>query len=243
MGEDGPDGLSAPSQDALRSAEIIMGPARHLELLPDGLAAEKHSWPIPFAEGLDTLMGFRGRRVVALASGDPFWFGAGSVIARRLAREEWRALPGRPTFSLVAAQMGWPLERTQCLGLHAAPLARLRPHLAPGQRLIVLLRDGEAVTELAGYLTQLGFGPSALTVFEAIGGPRSRMTGFRADETAPQPFHHPVAVAIEVAGDGRPLPCASGLPDDLFDHDGQITKRPVRALTLSALAPRPGEHL
>src|SRR5690606_38291598 len=36
---------------------------------------------------------------------------------------------------------------------------------------------------------------------------------------------------------------ASGLPDDSFAHDGQITKRPVRALTLSALAPRPGELL
>jgi precorrin-6Y C5,15-methyltransferase (decarboxylating) len=243
MGEDGPDGLSPASQDALRAAEIIMGPARHLELLPEGLQAEQHTWPVPFSDGLDVLLGFRGRPVAALASGDPFWFGAGSVIARHLAREEWRALPGPSTFSLIAAHMGWPLEQTRCLGLHAAPLARLRPYLAPGERLIVLLRDGDAVPELAGYLTHRGFGQSALTICEAMGGPRRRVTSMQADDPAPSRFHHPVAVAIAVAGKGAVLPCVSGLPDDLFEHDGQITKRAVRALTLSALAARPGEHL
>jgi precorrin-6Y C5,15-methyltransferase (decarboxylating) len=218
-----------------------MGPARHLALLP-GLGAERIAWPVPFADGLPILKSLKGRRVAVLASGDPFWFGAGAVIARELQPGEWRALPGPSTFSLAAARLGWPLERTLCMGLHAAPLARLRPALAPGVRAILLLRDGEAVADLARYLADEGFGATRLTVMEALGGPRERITEAKADALA-GPFAHPVAVAVEVAGPGVVVPCASGLEDSFFDTDGQITKRPVRALALSALAPRPGETL
>lgn len=242
VSEDGPDGLPPASRRALEAAEVVMGPARHLALLP-GLCAERIEWPAPFAEGLAVLQSLRGRRVVTLASGDPFWFGAGSVIARALSREEWRALPGSSTFSLVAARLGWPLERTLCLGLHAAPLSRLRPHLAPGRRAILLLRDGPAVPALARYLSAEGFGESVLTVFEALGGPGERITKAPASALPPDVFSHPVAVALEAAGGGAVIPRASGIDDAFFETDGQITKRPVRALALSALAPRSGEML
>ncbi|MFV0513221.1 MAG: precorrin-6y C5,15-methyltransferase (decarboxylating) subunit CbiE [Jhaorihella sp.] len=241
LGEDGPDGLTGASHAALDEAEIVMGPARHLALLPD-LRAETVAWPVPFADGIGLLLSHRGRRVVVLASGDPFWFGAGSVLARHLDPGEWRAFPGVSCFALAAARLGWPLERTECLGLHAAPLTRLRPHLAPGARLIVTLRDGAAVPDLAAYLSEAGFGDSALHVMEALGGPRERLTVHKARALSGS-FGHPVCVAIDVRGEGRAMPRASGLADDWFDHDGQITKRPVRALTLSALAPRPFEHL
>lgn len=242
LGEDGPDGLCAASHAALAAAEVVIGPPRHLALLP-GVGAERIAWPVPFADGLPLLQARRGRRVVALASGDPFWFGAGTTIARALAPGEWRAIPGRSTFALAAARLGWPLEETLCLGLHAAPLARLRPHLAPGLRAVVLLRDGAAVADLAAFLTAQGFGPSALMVLERLGGPQEGLTPCTAQAPATGPFAHPVAVAVAVAGPGRVLPCASGLEDDWFQHDGQITRRPVRALALSALAPRPGERL
>ena len=242
LGEDGADGLPPASRTALEQADLVAGSARHLALLPD-LRAERLEWPVPFAAGIERLLAARGRRVVMLASGDPFWFGAGSVLARHLSSGEWRALPGPSAFSLAAARLGWPLERTVCLGLHAAPLARLRPHLAPGQRLVVLVRDGAAVAELAGYLEGLGFGETVLHVLEALGGPRERIRQVRAGGYHLSDVAHPVAVAMEAAGDGHALPCAGGLPDDLFEHDGQITKRPVRVLALSALAPRPGEML
>lgn len=241
LGEDGPEGLSPASRAALERAQIVMGPPRHLGLLPD-LAAKRVDWPVPFADGLPLLESFRGRPTVALVSGDPFWFGAGSVIAARLAPGEWRALPAPSTFSRAAARLGWPLETTICLGLHAAPLARLRPHLAPGQRAIVLLRDGQAVGALAHYLAGEGFGDSQMTVLEALGGPRERITRDTA-QTLGGSFTHPVAVAIEVAGSGPSLPRASGIADSFFDTDGQITKRPIRALALSALAPLPGQTL
>jgi precorrin-6B C5,15-methyltransferase / cobalt-precorrin-6B C5,C15-methyltransferase len=242
LGEDGPEGLPTASREALAQAEIVIGPPRHLALLPD-LTCERIAWPVPFADGLDLLDGMRGRKVVALASGDPFWFGAGSVIARRFGPGEWRALPGASVFSLAAARLGWPLERTVTLGLHAAPLPRLRPHLAKGQRVIVLLRNGAAVAALCNLLNDTGFGESTLHVCEALGGPRERVRTGVAARLDFEDIIHPVCVGLEVAGDGLALPLVPGRPDEIFESDGQITKAPMRALTLAALAPRAEEHL
>ncbi|MEM9425470.1 MAG: precorrin-6y C5,15-methyltransferase (decarboxylating) subunit CbiE [Pseudomonadota bacterium] len=242
LGEDGPDGLSPASRAALDAAEIIMGAARHLELVPE-ISAEKRVWPVPFADGVPELMGLRGRRVVVLASGDPFWFGAGSVLARELEAHEWRAIPTPSAFSLAAARLGWPLEAVLVRGLHAAPFERLRPDLAPGRRLIVTLRDGDAVKGLAEWLAETGFGDSTLHLMEALGGPRERVRTCQAKNCTLDDVQHPVVAAVDVAGQGAVVHCAGGQADDLFDHDGQITKRPLRAMTLSALAPKPGELL
>lgn len=242
MGEDGADGLSLAAREALAQAELVIGPPRHLSLLP-ALTCPTVEWPVPFADGVARLMEHRGRQVVMLASGDPFWFGAGSSITRHLERSEWVAHPAPSTFTLAAARLGWALQDVACLGLHAAPWQKLRPHLAPGQRIIALMRDGEAVMAMARYLDGLGFGPSRLHVMEALGGPRERVRSASARGMDFADIAHPVALGIEVAGEGLVLPAASGLPDDLFASDGQITKRPIRALTLSALAPRAGELL
>ncbi|MEL7166093.1 MAG: precorrin-6y C5,15-methyltransferase (decarboxylating) subunit CbiE [Pseudomonadota bacterium] len=240
IGEDGVAGLSPASQAALDAAEVILAPPRHLSLIPE-TDAECIAWPVPFADGLDILDGLRGRTTVVLASGDPFWFGAGSVIARRYASAEWRALPGPSCFSLAAATLGWPLEDTVCHGLHAAPFARLRRDLASGLRLIATLRNGPAVADLCAYLTEQGFGSAEVTVLERLGHPDARRTTARADALTGD-FTHPLVAAIAVT-DGPALPRATGLPDDTFAHDGQITKRPIRAMTLSTLAPKPHEHL
>ncbi|MBO9449874.1 precorrin-6y C5,15-methyltransferase (decarboxylating) subunit CbiE [Tropicibacter sp. R16_0] len=242
LGEDGLDGLSPASRQVLDAAEVIMAPPRHLSLVPQG-QQERVEWPVPYADGFTKLLDLRGRQVVVLASGDPFWFGAGSVIARNLAPGEWTARPGPSTFALAAASLAWPLEKTLTMGLHAAPLTRLRPHLAPGLRAIVLLRDGDAVLALADWLTAIGFGESKLNVMEALGGPRQRLRSSKACDLEFDDIQHPVCVGLDVAGAGLTLPKASGKPDAIFETDGQITKRPVRALTLSALAPQRGEHL
>ncbi len=242
LGEDGAEGLSPASRKALEAAEAIFGAPRHLDLLPD-IAGRRVAWPAPFAEGIPRLLEWRGRPVAVLASGDPFWHGAGSVLARHLEAAEWTALPAPSTLSLAAARLGWPLETTACLGLHAAPLARLRPHLSPGAKLLVLLRDGAAVGQLAAWLTEVGFGPTLMTVMEALGGPRERLRRTTAEAMDLTDIAHPVCVALDAAGAGPAVPGASGRPDALFEHDGQITKRPLRALSLSALAPAAGEYL
>lgn len=242
LGEDGPDGLSPASHEAIARAEIVMGAARHLSLLPD-LEAEAITWPVPFADGIPVLLSHKGKRVVMLASGDPFWFGAGTSIAKHLDPGDWVALPVPSTFTLAAATLGWAVEDTVCAGLHAAPFARLKRDLFEGQRAIATLRDGDAVGDIAAWLTAEGFGVSTLHVLEALGGPRQRVRNVPANAMTLDAIQHPVCVGIEVAGDGAVIPLATGRPDDLFDNDGQMTKRPVRALTLSALAPCAGEHL
>ncbi len=242
LGEDGAHGLSPISRAALESAEVVAGSARHLALCPN-LSAERLEWPVPFADGIPMLLAQRGRRLVMLVSGDPFWFGAGTSVTGHLAAHEWHALPAPSTFGLAAARLGWALEHVTCLGLHAAPLTRLRPHLCQGARLLVLLRDGAAVADLARYLVDTDFGATALTVLEALGGPRERLRDALAATFDLSDVHHPVAVALQVAGTGLALPQSAGLPDAVFAHDGQITKQRVRALALCALAPHAGERL
>jgi precorrin-6Y C5,15-methyltransferase (decarboxylating) len=160
-----------------------------------------------------------------------------------LSPHEWIAHPAPATFTLAAARLGWAVQDCACLGLHAAPLSRLRPHLAPGRRAIALLRDGAAVADLAAWLVATGFGATTMHVLEALGGPRERVRQVRADGFALADVAHPVAVGLAVAGQGLAMPVTAGRPDALFASDGQITKAPVRALTLAALAPRAGELL
>lgn len=236
VGEDGPAGLTPASRDALESAEIVFGAPRHLALL--GVAGQ--AWPVPFS--VEPLLAHRGRRVVALASGDPFWYGVGGTLSAVLTPDDWRVFPAASTFSLAAARLGWRIEEVTCIGLHAAPLTRLRPVLSRGERLICLLRDGAAVAEVAAYLTDHGFGPSQLHILQSLGGPREDCVNRTAQDIGAELFSAPVALGILVVG-GPGLPRTPGLEDALFDHDGQITKRAARALTLCALAPRAGEVL
>lgn len=238
IGEDGLTGLSPSSRDALAKAEIVFGGPRHLRLAEvDG---RRRLWPIPFS--VDAVLECRGRKVAVLASGDPFWYGAGGSLAAHLAPGEWIAFPATSTFSLAAARLGWRLEDVACLGLHAAPFETLLPYMAPSRRAICLLRDGHAARDLAAWLTKQGFGASSLSVMESLGGPGERIRTTRAADFGFAEVAAPVAVAMSAAG-AAGLPRTSGLPDDAFVHDGQITRRPMRALTLSALAPRPGEIL
>lgn len=238
LGDDGLSGLSPASQAALDAAKVLFGGPRHLDLI--GAGDKGKPWPVPFDP--TPVLALRGRATVVLASGDPFWFGAGGSLMAHLSPREWVSHPAPSTFQLAANRLGWRLEEVHCLGLHAAPFARLRPVLGRGVRVICTLRDGAAVAELAGWLRDNGHRNARLTVLERLGGAHERIThGLPADPVAAPVSAAPVSAAIEATDPG--LPGASGLPDALFQHDGQLTKRPVRALTLSALAPRPGELL
>ncbi len=238
IGEDGLAGLSDASRKALDNAETVFGGERHLALA--GITDRGRAWPVPF--DVDIVLGCRGRTTVVLASGDPFWHGAGGSLVEKLQAGEWVAHSAPSAFSLVAARLGWRLENVVCLGLHAAPFERLVPHLSRDARIICLVRDGKAAADLARWLTEHGWGASAMWTLSALGGPRESIAQHRADSYAGDSGDSLVAVALEVRGT-QGLARSSGLPDALFMHDGQLTKRPVRALALSALAPRPGERL
>ena len=238
MADDSAAGLSAASRAALEAAEVIFGGPRHLDLV--GAGDKGIAWPVPFS--IDPVLARRGTRTVIVASGDPFWFGAGASIVPHLSDGEWVSHPAPSTFALVANALGWRMEELSCHGLHAAPFARLRPVLAPGARLICLVRDGAAPAALARWLTDAGAGEATVHVCERMGGAQERIRKTSAAGFDLADVVAPVAVAVDLPADVG-LSRASGLPDDCFAHDGQITKRPVRALTLSALSPRPGERL
>jgi precorrin-6Y C5,15-methyltransferase (decarboxylating) len=242
IGEDGLHGLGDGSRSALARAQHVFGGPRHLALADVG--SRGIAWPVPF--DVAPVLALRGHPVVVLASGDPFWFGAGGSLAAHLQPGEWVAQPAPSTFSLAASRLAWRLEAVHCFGLHAAPFARTRSALHPGAQLLCLLRDAAAVGEFAQWLSAQGCGASDLWVLEALGGPRERVRQSNAEALSFANIQTPVAVAVQVASTDttfKGLPRSAGLPDAGFASDGQITKSPIRALTLAALAPRPGEHL
>lgn len=241
LGEDGPEGLGSASREALARAEVIFGGPRHLALV--GAGARGQAWPVPFS--IAPVLAQAGRATVVLASGDPFWFGAGSLLAEALPADAWRALPGPGVVALLSARLGWRGEDMQAIGLHAAPFARLLPLLARGARIVATLRDGAAVGDLALWLTEHGFGAVRIIVAEQLGGPEERLRSAPAEGIALEGIADLVCVALDCADlpRGAGLSRAPGLPESAFAHDGQITKSPQRALALAALAPRPGELL
>jgi precorrin-6Y C5,15-methyltransferase (decarboxylating) len=180
-----------------------------------------------------------------LASGDPFLYGVGATLARTIDPREMLVLPAPSAFSLAAARLGWSLPHAGLLSVHGRNLDLIRPHLQPGARLLVLTSDGDGPAAVAQLLTSLGFGASRLTLLEALGGPRERTRTTTAAEFDPGAVDalNTLAIAVEAAPGARIIARSSGLADHLFEHDGQITKREVRAVTLSSLAPRRGELL
>ena len=238
MADDTAEALPPASLSALAQAEVIFGGPRHLDLVQAGPRGQ--AWPIPFS--VRPVLAQRGKPVVVLASGDPFWFGAGGSLSEHLTPGEWRVIPAPSTFSLIAGHLGWRMEEISCHGLHATPFATLRQALTPEGRMICLLRDGNAPAELAAWLTNQGAGQAHLWVCERMGGAQQRLRETTAVDFNIADIAAPVAMAIALPRNVG-LSRACGLPDDTFAHDGQITKRHVRALTLAALAPRPGDLL
>ncbi|WP_246299450.1 precorrin-6y C5,15-methyltransferase (decarboxylating) subunit CbiE [Sinorhizobium psoraleae] len=245
LGEDGVAGLGEEAKRLIAAAPVVFGGARHIELAGALITGERHIWQSPFEKSVEAIVARRGSPVVVLASGDPFLFGVGVTLARRIDAAEMRTIPAPSSFSLAASRLGWALQDAATVSLHGRPLDLIRPHLQPGARVLVLTSDEDGPKALAALLCDGGFGQSRLTVLEALGGERERISRHIASCFALEDVHPLNVCAIEVVADAdaRVLPLAAGLDDALFEHDGQITKREVRALTLSALAPRKGELL
>jgi precorrin-6B C5,15-methyltransferase / cobalt-precorrin-6B C5,C15-methyltransferase len=245
IGEDGIEGLTPIARGLIQAAEIVFGGGRHLALAAPLIRGDTRPWQNPFERSIDDVLAQRGRDVCVLASGDPFVHGVGSVLLRHIDPRETVAVPAPSTFSLAAARLGWALPETTQLSLHARSLDLIRPHLQPGARVLALTSDGEGPVALARLLSEIGFGNSRLTALEALGGPRERVRAttaadFDLGDVGPL---NAVAIEVEASPGARVLARAPGLPDALFEHDGQITKREIRAITLAALSPRRGELL
>jgi len=245
IGEDGIEGLSATARALVSGADIVFGGERHLKLAAPLIKGRASAWPSPFARGVEEVLAARGSQVCVLASGDPFNYGVGSVLAGRVPPEETLVVPAPSAFSLAAARLCWALPETALVSLHGRELSRIRPHLHPGARILALTSDSEGPAALARLLAETGFGPSRMTVLEALGGGNERVSSATADSFVFSGIAALNTVAIEV--EAGPNACvirfSTGLDDALFEHDGQITKREIRAVTLSSLAPTRGQLL
>lgn len=240
----GEDGVLAPGgRDCLEHAEVVYGGARHLELAGE-FPGEKRTWPSPFSAVYEDLRGLRGQKVAVLATGDPMWFGIGSTLLKQFTAEEMTVLPSLSAFQLAAARMGWALQDCDCLSVHGRPVDLLRCALYPGARLLVLTSNADAVRQIADLLADEGYGGTKMTALEHLGGARDRMVGGTAEDWS-QDVADFQTLALDVIADAglRFRPRIAGLADDVFRHDGKMTKQEVRAVTLAELKPHPGALL
>lgn len=244
IGEDGLIGLGESARAAVSNARTLFGGRRHLALVPEG-DQERIAWPSPFSTACEMVLARRGTPVCILASGDPMWFGVGATLARMIPAGEFRVFPAPSSFQLAAARLGWPLQEVATVTVHGRPLEGLHSYIHPGARLLVLSENGGTPASIAKLLVARGFGPSRLSVLEHLGAVRERCLEGEARSWPHGETADLNVVAIDcIAGDEAVrLSTLAGLPDSAYVHDGQLTKRDVRAATLARLAPSPGELL
>lgn len=240
MGEDGWEGISNRARLVLKTTEVIVGSSRLLKLLPN-IKAERHEWPQPFSAVIERIRPLAGRNTVILATGDPLNYGVFRKLLEFIPFEEMTVIPHISAFSLAASRMGWSLPDCDTLSLHGRAAANLESFIQPGAKLIVLTADASTIPEIVRRLEARGFGQSQVSVLENLGGENERVSKYipSTDYSA----LNTVAIHCIASPDAKVYSRLAGLPDDAFIHDGQLTKREVRAATLASLAPAPDQLL
>ena len=244
IGEDGLDGLSPRGRMLVDGAQTLIGGGRHFAMLPED-GRDRLTWPSPLTDVMPQIAERRGTPVCVLATGDPMFFGIGVTLAKHFDADEMDVVPSLSAFSLAASRLGWPLADVEQLTLHGRPASLVVPFILPRARLMILSDGADTPAQVAEILCERGYGDSRIYVLEHMGGPQERgLEGTAADwpHTNIAPFNT-VGVDCVAGPDAIVLPRVPGLPDDAFTSDGNMTKREVRAATLAALAPIPGQHL
>jgi precorrin-6Y C5,15-methyltransferase (decarboxylating) len=243
IGDNGLDSLTPPARALFETARIIIAPQRVLDRIDCG-GREVIAWTFGVRQTLDLLMARRGTPTTILATGDPMHFGIGATLMRDLDASELRVIPSPSAFSLAASRLGWALQDVAQISLHGRSVHGLASHVLPGARIMALTSAGRTVIEAAEILNARGYGRSGIWVLEHMGGPKERMHAMRADRIAAEKpviaDFNTLAIECRAGPDAAVLASVPGLPDTAFEHDGQLTKREVRAVTLARLGPVPG---
>jgi precorrin-6Y C5,15-methyltransferase (decarboxylating) len=246
IGADGWSGLTTPARSRIELAGVVLGGQRLLDLLPDTIAAQRVPWPSPRLPVVAELVSrYRWRGLVVLASGDPMFFGIGRALVDEVGSPSLLVLPHPSSISLACARLGWPLEEVDVVSLVGRPLASLTLSLHDRRRLLILSSDAMTPSEVAKLMTDKGFGGSTITVLDQLGAPgETRREGVAQTwDVAPGDPLNVVALECVLSREGARLGLTPGLADTAYEDDGQLTKREVRAVTISSLAPSPGELL
>ncbi|MBY4130370.1 precorrin-6y C5,15-methyltransferase (decarboxylating) subunit CbiE [Rhodococcus fascians] len=245
IGADGWDGLPATSRSAIEKADVVFGSVRQIASVRSH-CTESRTWPSPLLPNLrSTLDAYEASNVCVLASGDPMFHGIGVTLAREIGADRLRVLPAPSSASLACARLGWALHDTPTVSLVNTPIETLLPDLADGRRVMVLSRGSSTPGEVAALLSRNGFGDSTVTVLEQLGGPAERVVRGRARDSTFEGLDPLNVIALECVRDPAAprFTRVPGLADSAYTGDGQMTKQEIRALTLSTLAPVPGELL
>ncbi len=245
IGEDGLSGLSSVARSLINSAEILVGGDRHLAMLPEDLRS-RLVWTSPIEETIQQIINYRGKSLCVLASGDPLCFGIGTTLLKRIPIEEISIIPSPSTFSLICARLGWSLNQVETLSLCGRPASLLQAYIYPNAKLLILSSGKETPKIVAEMLCDRNFNHSKIIVLEHLNGTKERTISTTANQFQGfSGFADLNAIAVECIpnSEAKILSRMVGLPDDAYHHDGQLTKREVRAITLSALAPNAGELL
>lgn len=244
IGEDGMDGLSPAARAVVEAAELIVGGERHHRLSGAAAGAERATWPHPFDALIDLLRSSRGTRVVVLATGDPLWYSVGARIGREIDPSEIVYHPQLSAFQLAAVRMGWSLADVETLTVHGRPVEQMIAFIQPEQKLLILTTGADTPARIARFLVERGFGRSPMTAFAAMGGDaEERFDGVAVSWSREVPAFNTLAVRCVADPDAALLPRVPGLADELFEHDGTMTKREVRAVALAKLMPMRGALL
>jgi len=243
IGEDGMDGLTSAARSVVEAAQVIIGGDRHHNL-SSNVTAERVAWPSPFDAMIEVIQSYKGQRVVVLVTGDPLWFSVGARIGRGIPAEEIHYYPMLSAFQLAAARMGWSMADLETLTVHGRPVEQMIAFIQPDQRLLILTTGSETPNQIAAFLRERGFGRSKMSVLAAMGGEReARFDGQASDWDQEVPPFNTLAIECLADPDAALLPRVPGLADELFEHDGTMTKREVRAVTVAKLMPMRGALL
>lgn len=238
IGDNGLESLTRQAQAYLDASEVVIAPERVLKQIT--LEDKKlEPWTGPLQHTVETIVGRRGQAITILATGDPMYFGIGATMLKHIAADEMRVIPSPSAFSLAASRMGWALQNCACISLHGRAVSQLHAYLQPHHRILSLTSHGEGVHEIGALMVAAGFGASPVTVLEHMGGAEERRVMCSAAELGHHEWADFNTLAIDCVADGVWHATVPGLPDDAFAHDGQLTKREVRAATLAALKPYP----
>ncbi|CBL46215.1 Precorrin-6y methyltransferase [gamma proteobacterium HdN1] len=247
VGAGGLNTLIPAARAAIAEAEIVFGAPRQLELVAGAIRGVAHPWPTPFDAEFHAVRNARdaGKKVCVLASGDPFYFGVGASLSRHISADEFAVFPAPSSLSFAAARLGWALQSVAVVSLLVSTVSVLRGFLQRGARILILAPNGSKPAEVARYLVSQGFGDSVVHVLENLDADCEAIYHAKADEIGDREFASLNVIALEIRSteQARILPLAGALEDDCFEHDGQITKQEIRALTLTALAPKRGDLL